>query len=257
MNLLFIGGTGIISTACTQLALDRSHQISVLNRGQRALPPRGVEHLVGDLSDESAITAILQGRVWDAVVDFTCFTLADMERRIEWFSDRTNHFVFISSASTYQKPPQHYLITEDTPLKNPYWDYSRDKIVCEQRLLKAVAHDRFPGTIVRPSLTFDDSQITLAFNSWQRSSTAIDPTPPGSAGPHSRRWTHPLNHHAQYRLRQRPARKRCHGRRGLAPHVRRSADLESNLRSNRPRRRRCHTSVHSHSRRIHRPMPPR
>lgn len=174
MKLLFIGGTGIISTACTALALERGHDVAVLNRGRRAGPPPGAEHLCVDLTDESAVRAALVDRSWDAVVDFTCFTPDDLERRIAWLRGRTGHYVFISSASAYQKPPSHYRITESTPLANPFWQYSRDKIACEQRLLAAHAAGELSGTIVRPSLTFGDSQITLAFNSWHRSYTAID-----------------------------------------------------------------------------------
>ncbi|MCF3648274.1 SDR family oxidoreductase [Synoicihabitans lomoniglobus] len=174
MNILFIGGTGIISTACTSLALSQGHEVAVLNRGQRAKPSVAAEHLQADLTDDAAVRAVLGNRSWDAVVDFTVFTPADLERRLIWLGGQVGQYVFISSASAYQKPPSHYLITEETPLENPYWQYSRDKIACEHRLMQACADDQFPGTIVRPSLTFGDDQVTLAMNSWQRSYTAID-----------------------------------------------------------------------------------
>jgi nucleoside-diphosphate-sugar epimerase len=99
---------------------------------------------------------------------------ADVERDIRLFRGRTGQFIFISSASAYQKPVGHYLITESTPLANPYWQYSRDKIACEERLMKAYREEGFPITIVRPSLTYGDTQIVLAVNSWQKSYTAVD-----------------------------------------------------------------------------------
>ncbi len=174
MNLLFIGGTGIISTGCTALALELGHAVTVLNRGHRAKPHPSAEHLCVDLNDSAALNATLAGRRWDAAVDFTVFTPEQLEQRIAAFRPHVDHYVFISSASAYQKPPQHYVVTEETPMENPFWQYSRDKIACEERLLRAVRDDAFPGTIVRPSLTFGDDQVTLAFNSWQRSYTVID-----------------------------------------------------------------------------------
>jgi nucleoside-diphosphate-sugar epimerase len=111
---------------------------------------------------------------FDAVVDWIAYAAADVERDIRLFRGRTNQFIFISSASAYQKPVGHYLITESTPLANPYWQYSRDKIACEDRLMKAYREEGFPITIVRPSLTYGDTQIVLAVNSWQKPWTAVD-----------------------------------------------------------------------------------
>jgi len=108
------------------------------------------------------------------VVDWTVFTPADIERDIELFSGRTRQYIFISSASAYQKPSTHYRITESTPLANPYWDYSRNKIACEERLLEAYRKDGFPITIVRPSLTYGDTQIPLVLNSWEKPYTVVD-----------------------------------------------------------------------------------
>jgi nucleoside-diphosphate-sugar epimerase len=174
MRILFIGGTGIISTACTQLALARGHEVFLCNRGKRAAAPAGVKTLAVDVHDERAAAAALGGFTWDSVVDFIAFTLDDIERDLRLFRGRTAQFVFISSASAYQKPSTHYLVTESTPLSNPFWDYSRQKIACEERLLRALREEAFPATIVRPSLTYGDTQVTLAFNSWERSYTAID-----------------------------------------------------------------------------------
>jgi nucleoside-diphosphate-sugar epimerase len=108
------------------------------------------------------------------VVDWIAFTPAHIERDLALFAGRTRQFVFISSASAYQKPSTDYLITESTPLANPYWDYSRQKIACEERLLRAYREDGFPATIVRPSLTYGETQVALAINSWTKSYTVID-----------------------------------------------------------------------------------
>ena len=175
MRVLFIGGTGIISTACTQLAAERGIDLTLLTRGQRAANiPAGVRTITADIADESAVSAALANQNWDAVVDWIAFTPNQIERDIRLFRDRTRQFIFISSASAYQRPVGHYLITESTPLANPYWQYSRDKIACEDLLMQAYRDHGFPVTIVRPSLTYGDTQIVLAVNSWQKSYTALD-----------------------------------------------------------------------------------
>jgi nucleoside-diphosphate-sugar epimerase len=175
MKVLFIGGTGIISTASTRLAAERGIELTLLRRGQRAAElPANVSTITVDVTDEAAVAAALGSQTFDAVVDWIAFTPADVERDIRLFRDRARQFLFISSASAYQKPVGHYRITESTPLANPYWQYSRDKIACEERLLRAYREDGFPITIVRPSLTYGDTQIVLAVNSWQKSYTAID-----------------------------------------------------------------------------------
>ncbi len=175
MNVLFIGGTGIISTACTRLAAHRGITLTLLRRGERAFDvPDHVHTIKADIADEAAVAAALEGKHFDAVVDFVAYTPAQVERDIRLFRGRTDQYVFISSASAYQKPLRHYHITESTPLANPYWQYSRDKIACEERLLAAYREDGFPVTIVRPSLTYGDTQIPLAVNSWLKPYTAID-----------------------------------------------------------------------------------
>ena len=175
MKVLFIGGTGIISTASTRLAAERGIELTLLRRGQRAAElPANVSTITVDVTDEAAVAAALGSQTFDAVVDWIAFTPADVERDIRLFRDRARQFLFISSASAYQKPVGHYRITESTPLANPYWQFSRDKIACEERLLRAYREDGFPITIVRPSLTYGDTQIVLAVNSWQKSYTAID-----------------------------------------------------------------------------------
>ena len=132
MKVLFIGGTGIISTAATRLAAERGMELTLLRRGQRAADlPNNVRTITADVTGEAAVAEALGNRSFDAVVDWTAFTPADVERDIRLFRGRTGQFVFISSASAYQKPVGHYLITESTPLANPYWQYSRDKIACK------------------------------------------------------------------------------------------------------------------------------
>jgi len=174
MRVLFIGGTGIISTASTALAAERGIDLTLLTRGRRAANlPAGVKTLSVDIDDQAAAASALRDASFDAVVDWIAFTPAHIERDLELFRGRTRQYIFISSASAYQKPATHYLITESTPLANPYWDYSRNKIACEDRLLKAYRDEGFPVTIVRPSLTYGETQIALAVNSWAKSYTVV------------------------------------------------------------------------------------
>jgi nucleoside-diphosphate-sugar epimerase len=173
MNLLFIGGTGNISTACTQLALSRGHRVTLLNRSRRETVP-GTESLTVDINDQAAAEAALAKFHWDAVVDFIAFTADDTERRIALFRSKVGQYFFLSSASAYQKPVTKIPITESTPLVNPFWQYSRDKIAAEERLLRALRDEAFPAVIIRPSLTYGDTVVPLAINSWEKSYTAVD-----------------------------------------------------------------------------------
>ena len=175
MRVLFIGGTGNISLASTRLAAELGMEVTLLRRGQRTADlPKDVRTIAVDVRDEEAAAQALGNQTFDAVVDWIAFTPDDIERDIRIFRDRARQFLFISSASAYQKPVGHYLITESTPLANPFWQYSRDKFACEDRLMKAYLEEGFPITIVRPSLTYGDTQIVLAVNSWQKSWTAVD-----------------------------------------------------------------------------------
>ena len=177
MKLLFIGGTGLISSACSDLAIERGHELTLLNRSAsiKYPPPRDATLITADVHGPiDELHRALAGQEFDAVVDFIAFTAADIERDLGLFRGKTSQFVFISSASAYQKPPKEYLITEDTPLENPYWQYSRDKIACEQRLMRSYAEDGFPVTIIRPSLTYGPSQIPFCVGSWQHPWTIID-----------------------------------------------------------------------------------
>jgi nucleoside-diphosphate-sugar epimerase len=173
MRILFIGGTGIISTACTQLAVARGFHVTSLNRARRA-SVAGTHAIMADIGDTAATAAAIGNQHWDAVVDFLAYRPAEIEQRLALFRGRTAQYIFISSASAYQKPLAHYLITESTPLANPYWDYSRNKIACEERLLRALRDEAFPVTIVRPSLTYGDTIVPLAVNTWLKSYTAVD-----------------------------------------------------------------------------------
>ena len=177
MRILFIGGTGLISSACSDLAVARGHELFILNRSvSTKYPiPKGATLLQGDVhANGSHLSKLLADHRFDAVVDFIAFSVEDVERDIHLFRGKTDQFVFISSASAYQKPVKNYLITEETPLENPFWQYSRDKIASEQRLMKAYRQDGFPVTIIRPSLTYGVSQIPLCVNSWDYPWTAID-----------------------------------------------------------------------------------
>jgi nucleoside-diphosphate-sugar epimerase len=173
MKVLFIGGTGLISTACAQLAVARGFEVTLLNRGRRGSVP-GTRQITADVGDAAVAAAAIDNRHWDAVADFITFTPTQVEQRIALFRGRTGQYIFISTASAYQKPLSHYLVTESTPLANPFWEYSRNKIACEERLLRALREEEFPVTIVRPSWTYGDSVVPLPVNSDSKSFTAVD-----------------------------------------------------------------------------------
>ncbi len=165
MRVLFIGGTGNISSSVSRLALAQGIDLHHLNRGQRAADIPGVKTLHADIRDTAAAAKALAHQQWDCVVNWIAFTVPDVERDLELFRDKTAQYIFISSASVYQKPPTHPVITESTPLYNPYWEYSRNKIACEDRLMKEYRERGFPITIVRPSLTYD-TVIPVALGGW-------------------------------------------------------------------------------------------
>ena len=175
MKILILGGTGIISTACVGLAVSRGLDVTVLNRSRRESTQKNIRTVVADMGQPAEVAAALGSGTWDAVVDFLAYTPAEVEQRLTLFRGKTAQYVFISSASAYQKPMRgHLLITESTPLDNPFWDYSRNKIACEDRLIRALREEAFPVTIIRPSLTYGDTVIPLAVNVWQKSYTAVD-----------------------------------------------------------------------------------
>jgi nucleoside-diphosphate-sugar epimerase len=163
LRVLFIGGTGVISSASTRLAVERGLDVTVLNRGSsstRALPD-GAELVQADVRDPASVRAALGDREFDAVVDWVAFTPEHVATDVELFTGRTGQYVFISSASAYQTPPERLPVTESTPLRNPYWQYSRDKIACEDLLVRAYRDSGFPATVVRPSHTYDRTLIPL------------------------------------------------------------------------------------------------
>lgn len=177
MKILFIGGTGIISSACADLAVARGHELFLLNRAlSRKVPvPEGATVLQADVyHDQARLAALLADHHFDAVVDYLAYHPNDIERDLSLFRDRTRQFVFISSASAYQKPVQNYLITEETPLENPFWEYSRNKIACEDRLMQAYREEGFPITIIRPSHTYGPTQIPFGVSSWMHPWTVVD-----------------------------------------------------------------------------------
>ncbi|MEV0132396.1 SDR family oxidoreductase [Dactylosporangium sp. NPDC050688] len=161
MKVLFIGGSGIISSACSSLAVRRGIDLHVLNRGtSTARPlPDGVTVLRGDIRDPDSARAALAGHTFDAVVDWVAFTTDHVQADIELFRGRTGQYVFISSASAYQTPPARLPVVESSPLRNPFWQYSRDKIACEDLLVRQYRDEGFPATIVRPSHTYDRTLV--------------------------------------------------------------------------------------------------
>lgn len=177
MKILFIGGTGLISSACSELASARGHELFILNRStsKKHPLPDGATLLRANIhGEETQLASLFADQHFDAVVDWVAYTVEDIERDIRLFSGKTKQFVFISSASAYQKPPKHYLITEVTPLENPYWQYSQDKIACEKRLMQEYHNRGFPATIIRPSLTYGPSQVPLIGASWLHPYTVVD-----------------------------------------------------------------------------------
>lgn len=175
MKVLFIGGTGLISEAVSKLAVEKGIELYLLNRGQRTeFVPAGAHVITGDIRDRASVEQALKGYQFDAVVDWIAFTPEHVQTDIELFRGRTNQYIFISSASAYQKPALHYRITESTPLYNPHWQYSRDKIACEELLNEAYRKDGFPVTIVRPSYTYGNTMIPASINSWEKPWSLVD-----------------------------------------------------------------------------------
>ena len=173
MNVLFIGGTGTISMAITKKLAAEGHQLFLLNRGNRSVQlPDNVKFIkVNDVNDEAEVKTKISGMKFDVVCDFIIFHKEQAERDFRLFAGKTNQFIFISSASAYHKPLASHLITEGTTLANPYWQYSREKIECEEFFLGQYRQSGFPITIVRPSHTYDERSVPLGVHgdkgSWQ------------------------------------------------------------------------------------------
>jgi nucleoside-diphosphate-sugar epimerase len=198
LSALFIGGTGVISTACARLAAEAGFAVTLLNRGltsTRPVPP-GAEILTADIRDSAAVTAALLGRDFDVVADFLTFTPGQLRGQLDLLRGRVGQYIFISSASAYQTPPARIPVTESTPLRNPYLQYSRDKIACEDILVQAYREDGFPATIVRPSHTYDHTSVPFDAGGW----TVLDRMRRGAPvivhGDGTSPWT--LTHHHDF-----------------------------------------------------------
>jgi nucleoside-diphosphate-sugar epimerase len=163
LKVLFIGGTGVISAACTQLCAEKGIDLYLLNRGQTERDsPVGVHLLRADIKNQTEVESLMADLTFDVVVDWIAYTLEDVMHDYDLFRDKTSQYIFISSASVYQKPPSSLPIKETEPLINPYWEYSRNKIACEEFLNKTYKENGFPITIVRPSHTYDRTKIALS-----------------------------------------------------------------------------------------------
>lgn len=163
LSVLFLGGTGVISSASAELALARGLDLTIVTRGTSGRPvPEGAHVVHADVRDPTSLRSALAGRDFDAVVDWLAFGPEHVRADVELFAGRTGQFVFISSASAYQTPPARLPITESTPLRNPFWEYSRNKIACEDVLVAAYRDHGFPATIVRPSHTYDRTKVPLS-----------------------------------------------------------------------------------------------
>lgn len=174
MKILFIGGTGTISMAISRLLLSQGHTLYLLNRGSRNTGLNGnLIELKADINDEDAVAALLKDLSFDVVADFIAFVPSQLERDYRLFKDKTKQLIYISSASAYQKPLSHYCICEGTPLANPYWEYSRNKIAGEDYLMKLYREEGFPVTIVRPSHTYDDRSVPLGVHGEKGSYSVI------------------------------------------------------------------------------------
>ena len=173
MKALFIGGTGTISMAISKLLLEKGWELYLINRGNRNKDERlkGAHFITVDINDEAAASEKLAGMTFDVACDFIGFVPEQLERDYRLLKGKVRQFMYISSASAYQKPCSNYVISEKTPLANPYWEYSRNKIACEDYLMKLYREENFPVTIIRPSHTYDERSVPLGVHgdkgSWQ------------------------------------------------------------------------------------------
>ena len=198
MRILFIGGTGTISSAITRQLAESEHELWLLNRGNRLDEvPEGVNQIVADINDEKTVDALLGDMRFDAVCEFIGFVPEQVERDYRLFAHRPRQYVYISSASAYNKPARSYVITEGTTLANPHWQYSRNKIACEELLMKYYREQQFPVTIVRPSHTYCERSVPVGFHgtkgSWQVLKRMLDGKPVIVHGDGSSLWTMTCN----------------------------------------------------------------
>ena len=199
MRALFIGGTGTISTAIVRrLVQELGWEVWLLNRGNRKdVMPEGVHQIIADVHDEADVAEKVKDMIFDTVYEFIGFTVEDVERDYRLFKGKARQYIYTSSASAYNKPAAGYVITEGTSLANPYWQYSRDKIACEEFLMKMYREEGFPVTIVRPSHTYDERRIPLGVHgkngSWQVIRRIMDGKPVIIHGDGSSLWTLTFN----------------------------------------------------------------
>lgn len=195
MKALFIGGTGTISMAISKKLIQEGHDLFLLNRGNRKV--EGLERvtwLQADINrEEEKVKELIADHHFDVVADFIAFTPDQLERDYRLFRGKTSQFIFISSASAYQKPASDYRIDEGTPLSNPYWQYSRNKQACEEYLMKLYCEEQFPVTIVRPSHTYDERSIPMGLHgdkgSWQNIKRMLEGKPVIIHGDGTSLWT--------------------------------------------------------------------
>jgi nucleoside-diphosphate-sugar epimerase len=197
LKVLFIGGSGTISSACSQLAVERGVDLYLLNRGSTDARPVPDEATVlrGDIRDSDSASRALGDLTFDAVVDWVAFTPEHVQADMDLFGGRTGQYVFISSASAYQTPPERVPVTESTPLRNPFWQYSRDKIACEDLLISAFRESGFPATIVRPSHTYDQTSVPFD-GGWTAMARMRQGKPVIVHGDGTSLWT--LTHHLDF-----------------------------------------------------------
>lgn len=175
MKVLFIGGTGVISTAVSKLAIEKGIELYLFNRNTRAeFIPEGARIIQGDIREVEQAKDILKDYCFDVVVDWVAFTSDHIEADLRLFKGKTGQYIFISSASAYQKPVEHFIITEKTPLVNPFWEYSRNKIACEELLFEEYQKNGFPVTVVRPSHTYGATMLPSIFNSRKSSWSIVE-----------------------------------------------------------------------------------
>ena len=194
MKILMIGGTGTISSAITRQLAESEHELWLLNRGNRqAELPEGVNQIVADVEDEQLVLEKLGDMQFDVVCEFIGFLPEQVARDIRLFKGRTRQYVYISSASAYNKPARGYIINEGTTLANPHWEYSRNKIACEELLMKHYREEGFPATIIRPSHTYCERSVPLGIHgmkgSWQVVKRMMEGKPVLIQGDGSSLWT--------------------------------------------------------------------
>ncbi len=198
MNILFIGGTGTISTAISRQLAESGHELFLINRGNRNDElPTNIHFLKADINDEAKVAELIKDMHFDAVCDFIGFVPSQLERDYRLFNGKTDQFMYISSASAYHKPLGDYRITEGTTLANPYWEYSRNKISCEEYLMKQYRENGFPITIIRPSHTYCEKSVPVGVHgnlgSWQVIKRIIDGKPVIVHGDGTSLWTLTFN----------------------------------------------------------------